>query len=106
MVERIFITGCVILSAEAFKLAGVIVTVFHLLLMVSMHLIGVTHPVKCKKVRMDITREMAPFRGLSLALWGLGGIKNPMAKPMAKNHGKSVGQTDKICWMDGQIQTP
>ena len=50
VVGGISITGCVILIAEALKLAGVIVTVFHLLLMVIMHLIGVTHPVQCKKV--------------------------------------------------------
>ena len=37
--------------SEALKLAVIIVTVYHLLIMVTMHLAGVTSPVKFKKVR-------------------------------------------------------
>lgn len=54
MVHGIEIKGCVILVTEAFKLAGLIVTVFHLLLMVMIHLAGVTYPVKSKEVKYSI----------------------------------------------------
>ena len=69
VVGGISITGCVILIAEALKLAGVIVTVFHLLLMVIMHLIGVTHPVQCKKVIKTSFHIELTFPEIILSYW-------------------------------------
>ena len=50
VVHGIQLHGCIMIVSEAFKLAGIIVTVYHLLIMVMMHLAGVTSPVKFKKV--------------------------------------------------------
>ena len=44
--------GCIMLVCEAFKYAVFIVTVYHLLSMVVMHLAGVTAPMKFKKVEI------------------------------------------------------
>ena len=50
VVQEIYITGCVILVSEAFKLAIIVVTVLHLLVMVCIHLAGVTYPLRFKEV--------------------------------------------------------
>jgi hypothetical protein len=44
------INVCFLLTAEAFKLIGILVTVFHLLFMVAIHLAGVVNPVRFKEV--------------------------------------------------------
>lgn len=41
---------CLLLAAEALKSIVIVITVFHLLVMVSLHLAGVVDPVKFKKV--------------------------------------------------------
>lgn len=51
VVHKIHLHGCIMTVSEAFKLAGVLVTVYHLLVMVTMHLLGVTAPISFKKVR-------------------------------------------------------
>ena len=51
VVYRIQINVCFLLMAEALKLAGIVITVLHLFVMVSIHLAGVVNPVKFKEVR-------------------------------------------------------
>jgi hypothetical protein len=43
---------CFLLGAEALKLLGIVVTVLHLLTMVSIHVAGVVNPVKFKEVSL------------------------------------------------------
>lgn len=54
VVHKIHLHGCIMTVSEAFKLAGVLVTVYHLLVMVTMHLLGVTAPISFKKVRSKL----------------------------------------------------
>ena len=54
VVHKIHLHGCIMTVSEAFKLAGVLVTVYHLLVMVTMHLLGVTAPISFKKVRVKL----------------------------------------------------
>jgi predicted exporter len=67
VVHGIEVSGCLIFVAEALKLAGIIVTVFHLLVMVMIHLAGVTYPVRFKEVKSVQSRTnlgMFEFRGI------------------------------------------
>ncbi len=50
LVAGIAVNNCLLLGAEGLKLVGIIVTVFHLLVMVTLHLGGVINPVKFKEV--------------------------------------------------------
>ena len=60
------ISPCFLLLSEAFKLAGVVVTVFHLLLMVMMHLAGVAYPVQFKEVCNTILLTKGSWKNRSL----------------------------------------
>ena len=68
--------------------------------------------VEADRHKLQNTREMASFGGLSIGLRG-GRYKKPMAKPVAKpmenlsdGRTESVGWMDGICRTDGHIQTP
>ena len=64
VVHEIFLGGCLMMIAEALRLAGVLATVFHLLVMVSIHLGGVMVPVKFADF---MTQKVA--RSMVLLLW-------------------------------------
>ena len=64
VVHDINLGGCLMMAAEALRLAGVLATVFHLLIMVSIHLGGVMFPVKFAEL---MTVKVA--RGIVFLLW-------------------------------------
>ncbi len=66
VVHNVSIDVCFLLAAEALKLAGIIITVFHLLIMVSIHLAGVVNPVKFKEYL-----TLRACRILVLLLWAI-----------------------------------
>ena len=52
VVYGVQVNVCFLLMAEALKLAGIVITVLHLFVMVSIHLAGVVNPLKFKEVKM------------------------------------------------------
>ena len=53
VVHDIILGGCLMMISEALRLAGVLITVFHLFIMVSIHLGGVMYPVKFAEVSFN-----------------------------------------------------
>ncbi|TRY70150.1 hypothetical protein TCAL_11423 [Tigriopus californicus] len=69
---------CLLLISEGLKLAGVIVTVFHLLVMVMIHLAGVLNPVKFKEFLTQTVAKTSvcilwfvPFAGILVSFSAL-----------------------------------
>eukprot|EP00094_Tigriopus_californicus_P002916 TCALIF_02812-PA protein Name:"Protein of unknown function" AED:0.19 eAED:0.19 QI:0/0.5/0/0.66/0.5/0.66/3/0/381 len=71
IVHKITLSDCFLLLFEVLKMSGIVVTVWHLLIMVSIHLSGVVNPVKFKEF---LTLKVARLCVFALWVFPLSGM--------------------------------